>query len=80
MKTNLLALLLIIPLSVGVFAQTAEEPAEDGATESADDSIDEAAIEEGAVDAEASEDTGDGLFLPSEEIKADSEISFPSDI
>ena len=44
-----------------------------------DDDAPVAEDEQGPVDDEPA-DPADDIFLPSEEIKADSEISFPSDI
>ena len=45
-----------------------------------DDSLDPGATDLGTIDAEVDPGPADTIFTPSEEIKADTEISFPSDI
>lgn len=63
-----LALLCLAVWTSPVRTAWAQEDAQETPAESAGDDADEPA------------DASDDIFLPSEEIQADSEISFPSDI
>ncbi len=69
-------------------ASPVQAPAGDEATDT-DDATDETAVDTAAVEADEAEeltgervDVGDveGVFVPSEEISADSALSFPADI
>ena len=90
-RTTAVALALILLAGTLTFAQSPEDEAPtdaSGPEESAageddaadDDGLDPGALDLGTFEAEVDPGPADTIFTPSEEIKADTEISFPSDI